>query len=57
MTSGEVSHLVDHGPGSFLWFGPSFGLNLIGLLVGVLTNAPLVGVNYKVVGTGHSLFL
>ena len=44
------------GLGSFLWFGLFFGSGLVGLLVGVLTYAPLVNVDYKVINADHSLF-
>ena len=57
MTPREVCHFWSIvGLGSFLWIGFIFGLGFVRILGGVLTYAPLVGVNYKVIGVDHSLF-
>ena len=40
-----------------LWFGLSNGPSLIGLLVGILTYVPFVGVDYKVIDADHIMLL
>ena len=42
------------GLSSFFWFRLFSGPGFIGLLVGVLTYASLVGVNYKVISVDHN---
>ena len=43
--------------GFSLWFGLFNGHGPIGLLVGVLTYAPLIGADYKVIGASHIVLL